>query len=115
LAARNKNHTDLAQAAGGPAQRWIEMMRQSEFEKISARLDRAELALEELRRKFALEELRKKAVELEHRLASAKTPEEMADLNLEAIELLQQLQKISDAVHAGNPAPQLRLVPTDAE
>lgn len=87
-------------------------MRQSEFEKINARLNRAELALEELRRKFALEELRKKSGRIGTQTTTAKTPEEMADLNLEAIELLQQLQKISDAVHAGNPAPHLRLVPT---
>jgi hypothetical protein len=36
--------------------------------------------------------------------------EENADLNLEAAELLQQLRKISDAVHTGNPAPRLRQV-----
>jgi hypothetical protein len=36
--------------------------------------------------------------------------EENADLNLEAAELLQQLRKISDAVHTDNPAPHLRLV-----
>jgi hypothetical protein len=39
-----------------------------------------------------------------------KTLEEIAALNLEAAELLQQLRKIGDAVHAGNPAPHLRLV-----
>jgi hypothetical protein len=76
-------------------------MRQSEFDKINAAFDRAE---------FALEELRENAVELRRKRDSAKTLEEIAALNLEAIELLQQLRKIGDAVHMGNPAPHLRLV-----
>jgi hypothetical protein len=76
-------------------------MRQSEFDKISAALDRAE---------FALEELRKKAVELHRRRNLAKSPEEIAALNLDAEELLKQMRKISEAVHTGNPAPHLRLV-----
>jgi predicted nucleic acid-binding Zn-ribbon protein len=77
-------------------------MRPSEFDRINAALDRVE---------FALEELRKKASELCRKLAAAKTPEEVEALNIEAIELKQQLGKISEAVHAGNPAPHLRLVP----
>jgi len=77
-------------------------MRESEFDKINAALDRA---------KFALEELRKKAVELRLKRGSAMTLEEVAAWNLEAAELKQQLRKISEAVHAGNPAPHLRLVP----
>jgi hypothetical protein len=76
-------------------------MRQSEFDKISAALERAE---------FALTELRKKEVALRRKRNAAKSLKEIADLNLEATELLQQLRKISDAVHAGNPAPHLRLV-----
>jgi len=77
-------------------------MRDSEFDKINAAFDRAE---------FALEELRKKAVELHRKRDSAKTLEEIATLNLDAAELLQQLRRISDAVHTGNPAPHLQLVP----
>jgi hypothetical protein len=77
-------------------------MRQSEFDKISAALDRAE---------FALKELQKMEVALRRKRTAAKTLEEIAALNLEATELLQQLRKISDAVHTGNPAPHLRLVP----
>jgi hypothetical protein len=80
-------------------------MRQSEIDKINTALDRAE---------FALEELRKKVDEVHRKRASAKTPEEIAALDLETAELWQQLRKISDAVHTGNPAPHLRLVP-DAE
>jgi predicted nucleic acid-binding Zn-ribbon protein len=76
-------------------------MRQVEFDKINAALDRAE---------FAIEELRKKAVKLQRKREAVKTPEEIATLNLEADELLQQMRKISDAVHTGNPAPHLRLV-----
>jgi hypothetical protein len=76
-------------------------MRQSEFDNISAALDRA---------KFALEELQKKSDELHRRRNSSKSLKEIAALNLEATELLQQLRKISDAVHTGNPAPHLRLV-----
>jgi hypothetical protein len=77
-------------------------MRQSEFDKITAALGRAE---------FALEELRKKSDELHRKRELAKTLEEIAALNIEAAELLQQLRKIGDAVHTGNPAPHLRLVP----
>ena len=69
---------------------------------MNAALDRAE---------FALEKLRIKGVALHRKRDWAKTPEEIAALNLEATELLQQLRKISDAVHTGNPAPHLRLVP----
>jgi hypothetical protein len=76
--------------------------RQSEFDKLSAALDRAE---------FALRELRKKSDELHRRRAAAKTMEEIAALNLDADELLQDLRKISVAVHTGHPAPHLRLVP----
>jgi predicted nucleic acid-binding Zn-ribbon protein len=76
-------------------------MRQSEFDKINAALDRAE---------FALEELRKKTDKLRRKQASAKTPEEIMAVNMEASELDRQLQKISDALHADNPAPHLRLV-----
>ena len=77
-------------------------MRQSDFDKINAALDRAE---------FALEKLRKKGGALHRKRDLAKTPEEIAALNLEATELLQELRKISDAVHTVNPAPHLRLVP----
>jgi hypothetical protein len=77
-------------------------MRESEFDKINAAFDRAE---------FALEELRKRAVELHRKRDLAKTLEEIATVNLDAAELLQQLRKISDAVHSGNPAPHLWLVP----
>jgi hypothetical protein len=77
-------------------------MQQSEFDQITAILDRAE---------FAVKELRKKADESSRKQGSAKTSEEMAFFNLEAAELKQQLRKISDAVHTGNPAPHLRLVP----
>jgi hypothetical protein len=77
-------------------------MRQSEFDKITAALNRAE---------FVLEDLQKRAAELHRKAALAKTPLEIAALNLEAAELLQQVAKISAAVHTGNPAPHLRLVP----
>ena len=76
-------------------------MRQSEFDKIAAALGRAE---------FALEELRTKAEELCRKSRLAKSLEEIAALNLEAAQLLQQIVKISTAVHTGNPAPHLRLV-----
>ena len=42
--------------------------------------------------------------------ASARTPDAIVAMDLEAAELLQRLRKISDAVHTGNPAPHLRLV-----
>jgi hypothetical protein len=77
-------------------------MREPEFDKIDVAFDRDE---------FALEELRKKVAELHRKRDMAKTLEEIATLNLEGAELLQQLRKISDAVHTGNPAPHLRLVP----
>ena len=76
-------------------------MRQSEFDKINTALDQAE---------FALEALRKKAEELQRKRASASTIQEIAVLDLEAAELLQELRKISDAVHTRRPAPHLRLV-----
>jgi hypothetical protein len=77
-------------------------MRQSEFDKITAALGRAE---------FAMEAVRVRADELRRKSALAKTVEEIAALNLDAAELVQQLVKISVAVHTGNPAPHLRLVP----
>jgi predicted nucleic acid-binding Zn-ribbon protein len=76
-------------------------MRQSEFDKINTALDRAE---------FAVQEFRKKSDELHRRRAEAKTLEEIAAVNLEGTELLQQIVKINTAVHTGNPAPHLRLV-----
>jgi len=76
-------------------------MRRSEFDKITAALGRAE---------FALEELQIRAEELRRKTTLAKSPKEIAALNLEAAELLQQIAKISTAVHTGNPAPHLRLV-----
>jgi len=76
-------------------------MRQSKFDKINAALDRAE---------FALEQLQKKVERARRKRASARTPEAIVPLDLEAAELLQELRKIRDAVHTGNPAPHLRLV-----
>jgi hypothetical protein len=76
-------------------------MRQSEFDKSTAALSRAE---------FAVEELRKRAGELQRKSALAKSLEEIASLNLEAAELLQQIVKVSTAVHTANQAPHLRLV-----
>jgi predicted translin family RNA/ssDNA-binding protein len=76
-------------------------MRQSDFDKISTALDRAE---------FAIEELRKKLDELHRWRAVAKTLEEIAVINVEANVLLQLLRKISDAVHTSNPAPHLWLI-----
>jgi hypothetical protein len=80
-------------------------MRQSEFDKITAALGRAE---------FAMEEVRTRADELRRKSNLAKSFEEIAALHLEAAEVLQQLVKISVAVHTGNPAPHLRLV-SDSE
>jgi hypothetical protein len=77
-------------------------MRQSEFDKITAALDRAE---------FALETVRVRADELRRKSGLANSVEEIAVLNLEAAELLQQIVKITTAVHTGKPAPHLRLVP----
>jgi phage shock protein A len=79
----------------------IRYMRQSEFDKINAALDHAE---------FALDALRKKAEELEHKRATLKSPEDVLAMNFEAAEIMQQLQKISSAVHVGNPTPHLRLL-----
>ena len=76
-------------------------MRQSKFDKINAALDRAE---------FALEQLQKKVDETRRKRASARTPDAIVALDLEAADLLHQLRKISDAVHTGNPAPHLRLI-----
>jgi hypothetical protein len=75
--------------------------RQSEFDKMNTALDQAE---------FALEVLRKKAEELQRKRASASTTQEIAVLDLEAVELLEELRKISDAVHTRQPVPHLRLV-----
>jgi hypothetical protein len=76
-------------------------MRQSEFDKISAAIDHAE---------FAIQEIRRKVDELTGKRAEARTLKEIAAIDLEANELLHQLRKISDAVHNSNPAPHLRLV-----
>jgi hypothetical protein len=78
------------------------MGRQVEFDEITAALGRAE---------FALEEFRKRADELQRKSAEAKSLEEIAAVNLEAAKLLQQIATITIAVHTGNPAPHLRLVP----
>jgi hypothetical protein len=77
-------------------------MRQSEFDKLSVALDSTE---------FALRLLQKKAVELRRKRDSAKTQEELVSLDFDAAELLQRLRKIGEAIHAGNPAPHLRLLP----
>jgi hypothetical protein len=52
--------------------------------------------------------------ELRRKSALATTMEEIATLNVEAAGPLQQLVKISLAVHTGIPAPHLRLV-SDSE
>jgi hypothetical protein len=75
-------------------------MRQLEFDKIRAAFDRAE---------FAMEGVRIRAEELRRKSGLAKSMEEIAALNLEAAELLQQIVKISTAGHTGNPAPHLRI------
>jgi phage shock protein A len=80
-------------------------MRQSEFDKISAALDRAE---------FAIQEIRRKVDELTSKRAETRTLKEIAAIDLEANELLHHLRKISDAVHNSNPAPHLRLI-SDAD
>jgi phage shock protein A len=77
-------------------------IRLPDLDRIIAALGRAE---------FAVEELRKRADELKRKSAEAKSLEEIAAVNLEAAELLQQIAKISTAVHTGDPAPHLRLVP----
>jgi hypothetical protein len=83
-------------------------MRQSEFDKITAALGRAE---------FAMEAVRIRADELRRKSALATTMEEIATLNIEAAELLNDLAKITLAVHtriavitgAGYPNTQFRL------
>jgi hypothetical protein len=77
-------------------------MREVEFEKINAVLDRAQ---------YAIQQIQGKVDELARKKAAAQTQEEIAAVDLMADELLLQLQKISDAIHTGNPAPHLRLVP----
>jgi hypothetical protein len=54
--------------------------------------------------------VRIRAEELRRKSGLPKSMEEIAALNLEATELLQQIVKISTAVHSGKPAPHLRLV-----
>ena len=76
-------------------------MEQSEFDKTTAALDRAE---------FAMEVVRLRAEEFRRKSDAAKSVEEIADLHLEATEILHQLVKISTAVDTGNPAPHFRLV-----
>jgi len=76
-------------------------MRETEFDKINAVLDRA---------KFAIAQIQREVNELTHMRAAAQTPEKIAAIDLEADELLLQLRKISDAIHTSNPAPHLRLV-----
>jgi hypothetical protein len=76
-------------------------MRKSEFDKIDVALDRAQ---------FAIDEIRRKVDELTSKRAEARTLKEIAAIDLEANELLLQLRKISDAVHSNNPVPHLRLV-----
>jgi hypothetical protein len=88
-------------APTGPIRQLQYIMRQSKFDKINAALDRAE---------FALEQLQKKVERARRKRASARTPEAIVALDLEAAEFLQELRKIRDAVHMGNPAPHLQLV-----
>jgi hypothetical protein len=76
-------------------------MREPEFNKINAVLDRAQ---------FAIQQIQNKVAELARKKAAALTLEEIAAVDLMADELLQQLRKVSDAIHSGNPAPHLRLV-----
>ena len=83
------------------SQRWVAAMGLSEFDRINASLDRAE---------FAIDELRKKLDGLHRKATLTKTPEEMVALKLEVAELLQRLRTVRDGVHRGNPAPHLRLV-----
>jgi hypothetical protein len=64
-------------------------MEQSEFDKITAALDRAE---------FAMQVVRLRAEEFRRKSDAAKSVEEIADLHLEATEILHQLVKISTAV-----------------
>jgi len=83
------------------SQRWMAAMGQSEIDQINAGLRRAE---------FAIKELQKKVGELHLKAATTKTLEEMVALKLEVDELSRHLRTVSHAVHAGNPAPHLRLV-----
>jgi hypothetical protein len=76
-------------------------MREVEFEKINA-VDRAQ---------FAIQQIQAKVDELAREKAAAQTLKEIAAVDLMADELLLQLRKVSDAIHTGNPAPHLRLVP----
>ena len=76
-------------------------MQQSEFDKMTTALGRAE---------FAMEAVRIRADELRRKSALANTMEEIATLNAEAAELLHDLVKINLTVHTRNPAPHLRLV-----
>jgi hypothetical protein len=76
-------------------------MRDSEFGKINAVLDRAQ---------FAIQEIQRKVDELTRKRAAAQTPEEIAAVDLVANELLLGLRKISDAIHTSNSSPHLRVV-----
>jgi hypothetical protein len=76
-------------------------MRESEFDKINAVLDRAQ---------FAIQQIQKKVDELARKKAAAQTLEEIVAVDLMADELLLQLRKVSDAIHTGNSTPHLRLV-----
>jgi hypothetical protein len=76
-------------------------MRESEFDKINAVLDRAQ---------YAIQQIQRKVDELARKKAAAQTLEEIAAVDLMADELLLKLRKVSDAIHTGNPAPHLRLV-----
>jgi hypothetical protein len=77
-------------------------MREVEFDKINAALDRAQ---------FAIQQIQGKVDELIRKRTAAHTPEEIAAVELAADELLLQLRKVSDAVHSSNPASHLRLIP----
>jgi hypothetical protein len=77
-------------------------MGESEFNNLSVALDSTE---------FALRLLQKKAAELRRKRDSAKTQQELESLDSDAPELLQRLRKIGEAIHTGNPAPHLRLLP----
>jgi prefoldin subunit 5 len=77
-------------------------MGESEFDNFSVALDSTE---------FALRLLQKRAVELRRKRDSAKTQQELESLDSDAAELLQRLRKIGEAIHTGNPAPHLRLLP----
>jgi hypothetical protein len=76
-------------------------MQQSEFDKINAVLDRAQLAIQQIQRRW---------MKLTSKRTAARTPEEIAAVDLAADELLLELRKISNAIHTSNTAPHLRLV-----